>query len=196
MQLRRYLSTGELAKLCNVTKHTVLTAIDKGVLTASRTPGGHHRIHVDDARAFLEKHGIPLTRLAGVMPAVLVVDDDTDMLNLIRKALVDESIIVELASCGYDAGVLAARLQPQLIVLDVLLPDIDGRTICRQIKSNPVSQNTRILAISGLKGPEAERSIYAAGFDDFLEKPFDVKDLKAKITTLLRRAPEATAVAQ
>jgi DNA-binding response OmpR family regulator len=59
-----------------------------------------------------------------------------------------------------------------------------------------VSQNTRILAISGLKGPEAERSIYAAGFDDFLEKPFDVKELKVRITTLLRRSPQAAAVAQ
>jgi two-component system OmpR family response regulator len=196
MQLRQYLSTGQLARLCDVTKHTVLAAIDKGAVRASRTPGGHNRIHINEAKSFLEKHGVPVSRLAGVMPAILVVDDDTDLLTLIRRALADGAFLVELAACGYDAGVLAERLRPQLIVLDVLLPDIDGRVICRQIKNNPVTAHTRVLAITGLKGPEAERSIAEAGFDDYLCKPFSVADLKARITALLRRVPKAAAVSQ
>ncbi|MBN1808447.1 MAG: response regulator [Planctomycetes bacterium] len=190
MQQRQYLSTGELAKLCNMTKHTVLTAIGNGVITTSRTPGGHHRIHVDEAKVFLESHAIPVTKLAGVMPSILVVDDDKDTLELIRRALANESVIVEMARCGYDAGAMAAKMRPQLIVLDILLPDIDGRTICRQIRQNPVSRNTRVLAISGLRGKEEEESIYAAGVDDYLQKPFSLQELRAKITTLLRRAPQ------
>lgn len=196
MQPRQYLSTGQLARLCNVTKHTILAAIDDGVVRASRTPGGHNRIHVNDAKRFMEKHGVPVARLAGVVPAVLVVDDDTDLLVLIRRALSDSAFLVELATCGYDAGVLAERLRPQLIVLDVLLPDIDGRVICRQIKNNPVTADTKVLAITGLKGAEAERSIAEAGFDDCLSKPFSVAELKARIAALMRRVPAAAEVAQ
>lgn len=187
MHPRSYLSTGELAKLSNVTKHTILAAIENGRLKATRTPGGHNRIHVEDARRFLRQHNIPITRLAGIVPAVLVVDDDTDLLQLMRKALADENVIVELASCGYDAGILAARLKPQVIVLDVLLPDIDGRTICRQIKSNAVTKDAQALAITALRGEKEMHSIYNAGFDDYLAKPFSLQELKRKVLWLLRR---------
>ena len=189
MQPRSYLSTGELAKICNVTKHTILAAIEKGKLKASRTPGGHNRIPAEEARRFLEEHNIPAGRLAEIVPAVLVVDDDTDLLQLIRKALANDNVIVELASSGYDAGILAARLRPQVIVLDILLPDIDGRVICQQIKGNPITADTRVLGISGLRGDKELQSISDAGFDDFLAKPFSLEELRRKVTLLIRRAP-------
>jgi len=190
MHRRCYLSTGELAKICNVTKHTILAAIEKGKIKASRTPGGHNRIHFEEARRFMEEHGVPASRLAGVVPAILVVDDDTDLLHLIRKAFAHDNVIVELASSGYDAGILAARLRPQVIVLDVLLPDIDGRVICRQIKANPVTKDTRVLAISALQGRREVESIFEAGFDDYLAKPFSLEELRRKVMLLMRRSGE------
>lgn len=192
MPQKSYLSTGELAEICSITKHTVLTAIEKGQLRASRTPGGHHRIHFEDARRFLEDHGVPITRLAGTVPAVLVVDDDTDLLQLIRTVLADQNVVVELASCGYDAGILAAELRPQVIVLDILLPDIDGRVICRQIKANPVTRHVKVLAISALKAKEEVESIFQAGCDDYLAKPFSIEDLKRKVLVMMRRSQKAS----
>lgn len=190
MQPRSYLSTGELARICNVTKHTILAAIEKGKLKASRTPGGHNRIPAEEARRFLEEHDIPADRLADIIPAVLVVDDDTDLLHLMRKALANENVIVELATSGYDAGILAARLRPQVIVLDILLPDIDGRMICQQIKGNSITADTRVLGISGMRGERELKSIADAGFDDFLAKPFSLEELRHKVTLLIRRAPQ------
>ena len=181
----RYYTTGQLAAMCHMTKHTILAAIERGELKASTTPGGHNRIHERDAIGFMEKHNIPTTALRKKGKTILIVDDEQVMRELLEDLFKDSDYVIEIATCGYDAGVMAERVKPDLILLDILLPDIDGREICRQIKRNPVTKHTKVLAVTALKSPEEVAEITEAGADGYIGKPFSVEEIKDRVTDLI-----------
>lgn len=177
------LSTGELASLCGVSKHTIITAIDRDELKASRTPGGHNRIRREDALAFMRRHNLLVPEDGEKL--VLVVDDEEFVFTIVEQLYGEHDVKAVHAATGYEAGKLAERLRPDLILLDIMLPDCDGREVCRHIREEDFGRRCGILAVTGLKGDEEIEEIFEAGMDDYLAKPFTIHALREKMDALL-----------
>ena len=124
------------------------------------------------------------------MPAILVVDDQPTIRALLRAALEREGYRVLEAVDG--AGALRqARSHPDLVLLDIALPDISGLEVCRRLKADPSTASTPVLLLTGLAQPSDQRSIRAVGAAGCIEKPFSPADLVSQIRSVLRH--EATA---
>ena len=172
MQKKTY-TTFKIAKMLDVYPSTIANWIDEGKLAAFNTPGGHRRVLEPDLIAFIKKHHMPLP--AGLTPEdikILVVDDDPAILELVTGFLksVKKGYKIFTAADGFEAGRLLGRHDPQLVVLDLKLPGIDGFEVCRQIKEQ--HSRTKVLAITGYDTDENKRKILKAGADAYLGKPF------------------------
>ena len=110
---------------------------------------------------------------------ILIVDDDRGMVDTIQRFLKREKIYdLEVAFDGFEAGHKFADFQPDLIILDIRMPQLDGYQVCARIRSNQKDKNVKILLVSGIIGPKEARRIQESGADDYLAKPFSKKDLK------------------
>jgi two-component system alkaline phosphatase synthesis response regulator PhoP len=131
------------------------------------------------------------------MPRILVVEDDPDIAELIQRYLERAGHTVERLASG---GPVLPRLRsdpPDLVVLDLMLPELDGLTICQAMRSNPHTAALPIIMLTA-RSDEADRvNGLELGADDYLTKPFSPKELTARVTALLRRttrAPKPAAV--
>ncbi len=121
---------------------------------------------------------------------VLVVEDEEDIAELVRLHLTREGYHVIHAATGEDGLELVQSKSPALVVLDLMLPGIDGLEVCRQIRSEPASQSTAVLMLTA-KGEESDIVVgLQLGADDYVTKPFSPKVLLARIKALLRRRTE------
>ena len=173
------LKVGEAARHCRVSRFTVLKWVRDGKLRAFTTPGGHHRIERDDLVRFLQEYGFPVppALIETRSPRVLLVDDEAQVTEFLRRALkADEESdydVMETQS-GYEACILVGEKRPDLIVLDIKMPGIDGVEVCRRIRANPTTQGTEIIAMTGFPSEENVQAILKAGARICLEKPIDI----------------------
>ena len=119
---------------------------------------------------------------------ILVVDDEVDIARLVAMNLADEGYETHMAHRGDDAMDLALRLRPDLIVLDLMLPGVDGVEVCRQLRKDPRTTTTSIIMLTARTLPRDRIAGLEAGADDYVDKPFDVDELLARVTGRLRRA--------
>jgi len=119
------------------------------------------------------------------MPIILAVDDELNILELVKLYLRREGYQVETASRGNDAITKLRSFTPDLIVLDVMLPDIDGFEVCRQIRSN---SRIPILMLTARREDVDKVVGLELGADDYLTKPFNPRELVARIKAILRRS--------
>jgi len=120
---------------------------------------------------------------------VLVVDDERNIAGLISKALTHQGFDAPIAASGSDALERAAELRPQLIVLDVMLPDIDGFEVARRIEDGGMS--IPIIFLTAKDATEDKIRGLTLGGDDYMTKPFSVEELIARVRTILRRTAGA-----
>jgi DNA-binding response OmpR family regulator len=119
---------------------------------------------------------------------VLLVEDNQDIATLVRHVLERDGHAVDTLSSGSEVLVHVARHQPDLIVLDVMLPGLDGMSVCQALRRNPSTQRVPVIMLTA-RGEEADRLRgFAIGADDYVTKPFSPKELAARVTALLRRA--------
>ena len=182
----RVFTTGEVAAICGVSADTVSRWFDLGQIDGYRLgPGGDRRIPHESLRKFMLSHGIPLERLEEGERRVLVVDDDPYYLDIIPTILTrEDDYSVLTASTGFDAGAIVVEHNPQLVILDIHLSDMDGRMVCERVKSRAETRNTRILGISGFIDEDEIRELADYGFDDFLKKPFEISELADRVQKL------------
>lgn len=114
---------------------------------------------------------------------ILVIDDDKDDVELIDRVLMDHGYISLLATNGEDALRIAALQQPDLVLLDIRMPRMDGYEVAATIRTQPGLERTRIVAVTGL--PEDQARVAAAGFDGYLQKPIDPELFVAQIEGFL-----------
>jgi excisionase family DNA binding protein len=178
-------TTHEVSKLLQVNPRSVINWIEQDLLTSYRTPGGHRRIRRDDLLAFLRKHEIPVPpALMAEKFKVLIVEDEDDIVKILKTSFARQSVYdVTSASDGITALIDIGRIHPDLMVLDILIPGVDGLEVCRRIKENPENR-TAIIAMSGQ--PEVEPKVLQAGADCFLPKPLDLERLMEESKRLLR----------
>ena len=120
-------------------------------------------------------------------PRILVVDDEEDLLELVRYNLAKEGWQVECVGTGEDALKAARRLPPDLIVLDLMLPAVDGLEVCRRLKADAKTRDVPIVMLTA-KGEDADVVVgLERGADDYIAKPFSPKVLSARVRALLRR---------
>jgi excisionase family DNA binding protein len=184
---KKIFTTGEAAEVCKVSQQTIIRCFDNGRLGGFRVPGSKfRRIPRAELIKFMKANDIPTDILEGGPKRVLVVDDDPQILDLFKDILTREGTIdVRCCTTGYDAGLLTESFRPHLIILDYLLPDINGDLVCRRLREREDLRGTRVLFVSGVVADSEVERLTAAGGDGFIKKPFDVPSLMATVNRLL-----------
>jgi excisionase family DNA binding protein len=183
---KRFLTTGEIARYCAVSHLTVTNWIRAGKLFASRTPGGHNRIRREDLLGFLIEHDFPVPKeLAKEGKQILVVDDERGLAEIMAQTLREDGYQVSIAFDGYEAGLQMATLRPDLLVLDLIMPGLDGFAICQRVKANPEGKPTKIIAMTGFVQEGNLAKAIECGADLCLAKPFQLQTLREMVVKLL-----------
>ncbi|MBU2430839.1 MAG: response regulator [Proteobacteria bacterium] len=175
------------AKRCKVTRATIWRWIRSGVLNAGVTAGGHYRILRKDLHALIEsKEMTSCTRTGRAPHKVLIVDDDPSVRKLLIVAFRKNGFEVDSAADGFEAGIKTIQFQPDLVILDLYMPKLDGFEVCRQLKGNNSTSSIKIFAISGNKDQKNKEQILSCGADGFFEKSEDIKAIIREVNTLIR----------
>ncbi len=180
-------TTGEVASICNVSQQTVIRCFDSGRLRGFRVPGSKfRRIPREALIQFMKENGIPLDRLDMGKKRVLVVDDDRAIVEMLVELLErDGRFEVQTAVTGFDAGLRTKEFRPDIIVLDYMLPDINGNVVIQTIRDDSSLQDVKIIIVSGVVNREDVQNLLDSGADDFLQKPFSIEQLVRRITELV-----------
>jgi excisionase family DNA binding protein len=184
---KQVFTTGEAAEICKVSQQTIIRCFDSGRLQGFRVPGSRfRRIPRDELLRFMKANDIPTEALESAEKRVLVVDDDHEIIDLFTDVLGrDDRFMLRTATTGYDAGLQTEQFRPHLVLLDYMLPDINGNLVCARIKANPQLQDTKIIIVSGVVKQDEIEDLRAAGADDFVKKPFNIEALIERIADLL-----------
>lgn len=192
--MKTVFTTGEAAKICKVSQQTIIRCFDNGQLKGFRVPGSRfRRIPREALYRFMKDNGIPTDALESGKRKVLLVDDDTELVELMSKVLEEDGRFeVRVATTGFDAGMMVKEYHPDLIVLDVMLPDINGKEVCHRVRADPALEDVRILCISGMIEEDKIQELKLSGADDFLHKPFDIEELIDRMCGQLEIEPVET----
>lgn len=124
---------------------------------------------------------------------VLVIDDEEDLRRLLLFNLNEAGFDAEAVATGADGLAAATRFAPAVIVLDLMLPDLSGTEVCRQLRADPVRGDVAILMLTA-RGDEYDRVLgFEVGADDYVVKPFSVRELMMRVKALSKRAHERRA---
>lgn len=177
--MKTVFTTGEAAKICKVSQQTIIRCFDSGQLKGFRVPGSRfRRIPRDLLFKFMKENGIPTDALESGKRKALIVDDDEELVELIRDALeADGRFEVRAVNNGFDAGMMVKEYHPDVIVLDVMLPDINGKEVCQRVRSDSALDDVKIVCISGMVEQDKVDDLMASGANTFLQKPFEVDRL-------------------
>lgn len=192
------LKIGELAEVAKVPISTIKYYTDIGLLRVQEyMPGGFRLYNEKECLLRLKRiremldQGYSIKEIKEniekiTVLKVLVIDDEIEVHDFIKEALkIFDNIEVKSVYDGFTAGLTVNEYLPDLIILDLLLPGIDGFKVCSSIKNNPKLNHIKILAVTGYDSPEYREKIFAAGTDDYLPKPIDLKLFRDKVKKLL-----------
>ena len=180
-------TTGEAAEVCKVSQQTIIRCFDSGRLEGFRVPGSKfRRIPRQSLIKFMKENNIPLDNIDSGKRKVLIVDDDAEIVELMVDILErDGRFEVQSASSGYEAGIATEQFRPELILLDYMLPDINGNVVCQTIKKNPKFEDIKIIIVSGVVKQDDIDQLLRSGAEDFIKKPFSVEILIGRVTAAL-----------
>ncbi len=180
-------TTGKAAEICQVSQQTIIRCFDSGKLQGFRVPGSRfRRIPRESLIKFMKENGIPLDNIDSGKKKVLIVDDDEEILELMVDVLSrDGRFDIETANSGYEAGMATQNFKPDVILLDYMLPDVNGDVVCKTIKSNPEFEDTKIIIVSGVVKQNEIDNLLGSGAEDFIKKPFNIVELTDKISNVL-----------
>jgi len=151
--------------------------------------GGHRRIKKEDLDKFLKERGMPLPEepRSEERKKILVVDDDRIIVETIVQALEEDEYGYEMISAadGFEAGLQVSHFKPDLLILDIMMPDINGYEVCQKIKSNPETRDTKIIVLSAYLDDEAFKQMKEYGADACFSKPLPLEQLKFEVARLL-----------
>lgn len=186
--MKDLLTTGEAAEICKISQQTIIRCFDAGRLQGFRIPGSKfRRIPRHSLIRFMKENNIPLDHLQSGKKKILIVDDDEEIVELIEDVLrKDDRFDTKTASSGYDAGIVTQQFRPDLILLDYMLPDVNGNIVCQTIRKNRELENIKIIIVSGVIKRDEIDHLIKSGAQGFIRKPFDIKELTEQIVTTLK----------
>jgi len=180
-------TTGEAAQICKVSQQTIIRCFDSGKLQGFRVPGSRfRRIPRHNLVKFMKDNEIPLDNLDSGKRKILIVDDDNEIVELMTDVLArDGRFEIRTTNSGYGAGIMTQQFRPDLILLDYMLPDVNGNVVCKTIKSNSNFEDIKVIIISGVVKPAEIEELLNSGAEDFISKPFNIVELTEKISEAL-----------
>ncbi len=183
------LTVFKAGKYCNVSPKTIINWIEAEHIKAYKTVGGHRRIKKTDLEEFMRKQGIPIPEEQDIdeRRRILVVDDDPIIVETIVQALEEDEFDYEVisASDGFEAGIQVNHFKPHLLILDIMMPDIKGYDVCKKIKNDEATKNTKIIVLSAYLDEEKFKKMKENGADVCFSKPLPLPQLKAEVAGLL-----------
>jgi len=177
------LTTGQVARICNVAPRTVSKWFDSGQLRGYRIPGSKdRRIPLDQLVRFMRSHGIPTEGLQLATRTVVIVDEDAQLAGVLCEALgADGGCETHYAPTLFEAGALVERHRPDVLVVDVSAPDADAQRLCRALRAHEGFSGVRLVGTGGRLTDGQGQALLQEGFSGFLRKPFDVRQLRELI---------------
>jgi excisionase family DNA binding protein len=189
MLRRLFFTTFEISQICGVNPTTVQNWIKGKKLKAFQTPGGHRRVRREDLILFMKEFGMPFPKgLSQSPPLVMIVDDENDILDMLEDLLksAGENINIVKAQSGIVALLMIGEFKPDLLILDIMMPGMNGFEVCQKIKASASTQSVKIIAISGDHTPAVKERILSSGADLFFTKPLDVVGFREQCFGLLQ----------
>lgn len=186
--MKRYFTMSEAAKICAVDRSTMHRWVVAGKIKAYSTPGGHNRILPEDLKQWLEDNKLPfdIDEFKTDEAKILIVDDDDSVRNYLTLILKGTFVDVEYAADGFEAGKKLIQYKPDLVILDLFMPNMNGFEVCKMVKADPSTRRTKVLILSGHGTKENEEKAISLGADAFLRKPSSKKDILKCVENLLR----------
>jgi excisionase family DNA binding protein len=165
--MENVLTVFKASKYCNVSPKTIINWVESGHIKAYKTVGGHRRINKTDLETFMAKQGI--------------------IVETIVQALEEDEFDYEVisASDGFEAGIQVNHFAPNLLILDIMMPDIKGYEVCKKIKENPDTKDTKIIVLSAYLDEDKFKKMKEHGADACFSKPFPLPQLKEEVARLL-----------
>jgi len=183
------LTVFQASKYCNVSPKTIINWIEAGHINAYKTVGGHRRIKKSDLEDFMRKQGIPIPEqeINSERKRILIVDDDPIIVETIVQALEEEEHNYEIvsASDGFEAGLQVNHFRPHLLILDIMMPDIKGYEVCKRIKTNEETKDTKIIVLSAYLDDEKFKKMKEYGADLCFSKPLPLPQLREEVAKAL-----------
>ena len=184
-------TTFETAKLCHVSPLSIINWVNAGRLPAFRTPSLSQ-----DLIRFMRDNGMPLPedlREGSGKSKVLVVDDEASIRDVLSEHLTTRSKSYEVltAADGFEAGRLVATFRPDVVLLDLRMPGLDGFQICRTIKADPDTSSTVVIAMTGFYSPETEARILECGALRCFAKPVEPSTLSSYIDSVFEQQAQS-----
>lgn len=189
MTQHSFYTTFEISQICGVNPTTVQNWVKGKKLRAFQTPGGHRRVRREDLISFLKEFGMPIpAELSQNPPLVLIVDDEPDILDMLETLMRsgDEDVNVSKAQNGVDALLMIGETKPDLLILDIMMPGMNGFDVCRKLKASAATQNIKIVAITGDHDPAVKDRVLNAGADLFFTKPLEIVGFREQCFKLLQ----------
>lgn len=183
--LMTFLTTGQAARHCQVSVGAFRKWIQDGRVAFRRTPGGHYRINHQEFQEFLQQHGLPAYPVAAPEVRILIADDEPEILDMLWDFLSADprGFKLETATDGYEALIKVGAFQPNVLILDVVMPKLDGIEVCRRLKATPGTRSIKLFGITGYPGTIPR--LLDAGVDVCLTKPLDLPQMKQELERLL-----------
>ncbi len=183
------LTVFQASKYCNVSPKTIINWIEAGHIEAYKTVGGHRRIKISDMENFMRKQGIPIPEqeIISERKKILIVDDDPIIVETLVQGLEEEEYDYEIisASDGFEAGLQVNHFKPHLLILDIMMPDIKGFEVCKKIKTNEETKDTKIIVLSAYLDDEKFKKMKEYGADICFSKPLPLPQLKEEVAKIL-----------
>lgn len=179
----------QAARHCRVSIETLSKWIEDGILESVTTGDGHRRIRRRDLHVFLRRQGMPIPHEIGDSDRkrILVIDDNRLLVETIVTALEEEPHDYEIvsASDGFEAGIQIEEFDPDLLILDIMMPDIDGYEVCRRVKEEESSKRPKVIVLSGYLDEESFEKMRQYGADACFAKPLSLRSLKREVRRVL-----------
>jgi len=185
---KRFYTTGEVAKITGISQKTIKNYCSQGKIISETTPiTNYRRIPKEDLVRFLESNSIPLEKLnQTVEKKILVTDDDPQIVRLISQylAAINPSFIIETAGNGYEACIKAGIFIPDLLVLDLNMPKVDGFEVLRNIKTVPETRNAEVIICTGFATEENIDALRPFDVASVIQKPVSFETFKEAVDTV------------
>jgi excisionase family DNA binding protein len=185
--LGNFLTTHQIARLLGFSERTVANWIDRGHLVAFRTPGGHRRVEPSELRSFLRNRQMPVPRELADDLRILLVEDDPLVARTLKGHLESASSGYQVTTMrdGVSALIHIGSSKPHLVILDILMPGMDGLEVCRRIRNTPLLKDVRVIFVTGYTGVDPEAVKADTGAFAVLLKPINSEAFRACVDQAL-----------
>jgi len=190
MTYKKPLSVGQVAEICCVSKKTVLNWIYDGALKAFTTYGGHYRVWPVNVKKFLDSTGmdIDFEYVDERITHILIIDDDADYSQMLKSAISNELPGAEITATddGYEGLMLIGEIKPQLVILDIKMPKIDGFQVLDLLKTRKIDHDMKVLVITGYLDEGTKKQLAGTIADHWMDKLADINGMIKTIVSFVR----------